>query len=383
MNFPILRALAFFCLLSSVCFGFAVGEDVLVTLNSGEVLRGEVISDKDGVVMLKHALLGELKINRDAIVKISPAPALPAPPVAKTPPAADAAAKAPATKFAEKAAEPASVPAETSRANEPSSEAVKAPDTLIKSADYTVVATPAELAKAAADAAKDPHEPVWKGQFEFNATFVDAVNTQFDLRAAAQVTRETIDDKLKAYAEYYFRTLSPNTSSSGNGNITDNNLLTNITYDRFLNPTPWLLFGKGQYQYDMTQNWENRISAWGGVGYRFFDDPKKFTLTGKLGLGATHEFGSSDMTQPNGYAEIAMGWQISERQKLNFSSYISPDLANFNNYFIQTRLEWSMKIDLYTGLSVVAGLRDDYQSQPSNGSTGNDFRGYFGLKLEL
>jgi hypothetical protein len=31
----------------------------------------------------------------------------------------------------------------------------------------------------------------------------------------------------------------------------------------------------------------------------------------------------------------------------------------------------------------VTGLRDDYQSQPADNGTGNDFRGYAGLKLEF
>ena len=76
-------------------------------------------------------------------------------------------------------------------------------------------------------------------------------------------------------------------------------------------------------------------------------------------------------------------WQISERQKLSLSTYIAPDLSNFENYFVQTRFEWSMKLDIFSGLSLITGLRNDYQSQPSSNSNGNDFRGYAGLKLEF
>ena len=119
------------------------------------------------------------------------------------------------------------------------------------------------------------------------------------------------------------------------------------------------------------------------MGYRFFDDPNFLLLTGKLGVGATHEFGGVDTTQPSGYAELAVGWQISERQKLSLSTYIAPDLSNFENYFVQTRFEWSMKLDIFSGLSLITGLRNDYQSQPSSNSNGNDFRGYAGLKLEF
>jgi putative salt-induced outer membrane protein YdiY len=345
-----------FIVLSATFSTIARADEVLITLQSGDVIRGTLISDANGVVEIKHPNLGDLKIKRDAITKMVPAPAVPTEPTeptAKTTPPAptDAAAATTATPPAAEGSQPA-----------------KPLDVL----GILQTAPPAE----------DPNAPKWKGQIELNATFVSAENTQLDLRAAAQATRETIDDKLKAYAEYYLRTLA-NSGSSGFGDVTDNNLLTNVTYDRFLNPTKWLWFGKTQYQYDVNQGWENRIQGWGGIGYRFYEDPKGFSLTGKVGLGATHEFGSIDTTQPNGYAEIALAWQISDRQKLNFSTYISPDLANIENFFVQTRLEWSMKLDIFSGLSLVTGLRDDYQSQPSDNGTGNDFRGYAGLKLEF
>jgi hypothetical protein len=81
--------------------------------------------------------------------------------------------------------------------------------------------------------------------------------------------------------------------------------------------------------------------------------------------------------------EVIRGTLISERQKWSLSTYIAPDLSNFENYFVQTRFEWSMKLDIFSGLSLITGLRNDYQSQPASNSNGNDFRGYAGLKLEF
>jgi hypothetical protein len=81
--------------------------------------------------------------------------------------------------------------------------------------------------------------------------------------------------------------------------------------------------------------------------------------------------------------EVMRDTLISERQKLSLSTYIAPDLSNFENYFVQTRFEWSMKLDIFSGLSLITGLRNDFQSQPTSNSSGNDFRGYAGLKLEF
>ena len=50
-------------LLPFVC-AHAHANEVSITLQSGEVIRGKLISEANGVVELKHAILGDLKINR-------------------------------------------------------------------------------------------------------------------------------------------------------------------------------------------------------------------------------------------------------------------------------------------------------------------------------
>ncbi len=368
----------------------AKAQEVSITLQSGEVIRGTLISEINGVVEINHAILGDLKIKRDLITRISPIPTTESNPSSKTPTPVSTSQRHALTDFTNPNTANESMPTSTapndvdalasrSVAHAGSSRYFYNNSTGALDNGSLLRTQPAHVEPTVAPIAKNPSD--WKGQVELNATFVSADNTQLDLRTAAQAVHETDNDRFKAYAEYYLRTLS--TSGSGIGSVTDNNLLTNITYDHFLNPTPWLWFTKGQYQYDANQGWENRLQAWGGMGYRFFDNPNFLLLTGKLGLGATHEFGSVDTTQPSGYAEIALGWQISERQKLSLSTYIAPDLSNFENYFVQTRFEWSMKLDIFSGLSLITGLRNDYQSQPASNSNGNDFRGYAGLKLEF
>ena len=368
----------------------ANAQEVSITLQSGEVIRGKLISEINGVVEINHAILGDLKIKRDLITSISPIPTTETNPSTKTPTPVSTSQRHALTDFTNPYTADESMQTSTAPTDPDALASRSIPHAGYAHSFYNNTTGPLDLGgllrTEAAPAQPTPTPPVkpasdWKGQVELNATFVSADNTQLDLRTAAQAIRETRDDRFKAYAEYYLRTLS--SSGSGIGSVTDNNLLTNITYDHFLNPTPWLWFTKGQYQYDANQGWENRLQGWGGMGYRFFDDPNFLLLTGKLGVGATHEFGGVDTTQPSGYAEIALGWQISERQKLSLSTYIAPDLSNFENYFVQTRFEWSMKLDIFSGLSLITGLRNDYQSQPSSNSNGNDFRGYAGLKLEF
>ena len=60
-------------LLPCVC-AHAHANEVSITLQSGEVIRGKLISEANGVVEFKHAILGDLKINRALITNIASVP---------------------------------------------------------------------------------------------------------------------------------------------------------------------------------------------------------------------------------------------------------------------------------------------------------------------
>jgi hypothetical protein len=343
----------------------ARADEVLVTLSTGDVIRANLVTDADGVLTLKHPVLGELKIPRAQVTKVEPAP------VAKTADAATAPAPASApapAAAAAPAAAPETKPAEQAVATAPAAAPAAAPD-----------------AAAAAAAAEEKSKPKWTGSVEGNITGVVAENDQWDLRVGAKLLRESDDDKLNMYAEYFLKTLGGSNSNNTGSAITDSNLLANVTYDRFLNPGPWLWFGKGQYEYDINQSWENRVGGWGGVGYRFLrDDPTKYGLTGKVGFGVTREFGGVDEWFPQAYGEVEGFWQITERQKVTASCFITPDVTEFNNYMVLARVEWTMKLDYMSGLSLVGGFRNQYQSPAkANGANLNDLRVYLGFKLDM
>jgi hypothetical protein len=352
-------------LLSTTLVHVARAEEVLVTLSTGDVIRANLVTEADGMLTLKHPVLGELKIPRAQVTKVEPAPVAKAADPAAAPPAAPApapaAAPAPATE---------TKPAEQAVATAPAAAPAAAPD-----------------AAAAAAAAEEKSKPKWSGGIEGNLTGVAAENDQWDLRVAAKLLRESPDDRLNMYAEYFLKTLGGSNSNNTGSAITDSNLLSNVTYDRFLNPGPWLWFAKGQYEYDINQNWENRVSGWAGLGYKFIDDPadpKKYNLTGKLGFGTAREFGGVDEWFPQMYGEIQGFWQYTERQKITGSVFITPDVSDFNNYMILARVEWSMKLDYMSGLSLLGGLRNQYQSPvKAAGSNLNDFRVYLGFKLDI
>ena len=326
------------------------GNQVVVQLVGGDSLRGELVSETPDSIIMKHAVLGQMTIARSNMTSMVTQTANPA----ATP------------------SEPGNVAAiatDITNANQASSEAV-----LIDSAKGA--ATGAAAAGTAAEAPK-PVLPVsnWKFVLAANANYTDASDKQLDFRVAGGAVYEIKDvEKWKLDAEYFFKTVNDAT--------TDNNLLVTSVYDRDITATDWLWFLKAQGQASSLEAWEERLSAWGGIGYRFFKAPP-IALVGKVGFGSTHEFGAVNETYPEGYLELDGKWDITERQSIQGNVYIAPDLSDISQYITISRAEWALKVDPELGLSLVGGLRFQYQSNVPAGENATDLRVYAGLKMDF
>ena len=84
-HFPISSCAPLAVLLAGLAATPTMADDVLVTLASGDTIRATVVSDANGTLVLKHPVLGELKIDRASVVKVEPAPAPAAAAPAATP----------------------------------------------------------------------------------------------------------------------------------------------------------------------------------------------------------------------------------------------------------------------------------------------------------
>lgn len=326
------------------------GNQVVVQLVGGDSLRGELVSETPESIIIKHAVLGQMTIARSNMTSMVTQTANPA-----------ATPNAPANV--------AAIATDITNANQASSEAV-----LIDSAKGA--ATSATAGTAAADPPK-PVLPVspWKFVLAANANYTDAADKIFDLRFAGGAVYEIKDvEKWKLDAEYFFKTLNDAT--------TDNNLLVTSVYDRDITGTDWLWFLKAQGQASSLEAWEQRLSGWGGIGYRFFKAPP-FALVGKVGFGATREFGAANETYPEGYLELDGKWDITDRQSIQGNIYIAPAINDISQYISISRAEWVLKVDPEMGLSLVGGVRFQYQSNVPAGENATDLRIYAGLKMDF
>jgi hypothetical protein len=335
--------------------GLAAGTSVTLRLVGGDVIRGTLVSESPDSIVVRHPVLGELTLQRLNVTAMAPTPESP-----QEPP------------FVKSEAQDTVLDVQASSAqgerDQASKEAAKAAGAAGKP---DAAAQPAD----AAAAADQPIPSKWKFSLAANANYVDSADEQMDFRAAGGAVYEDPDvEKLKLDGEYFFRTV--------NSSTTDNNLLLTGVYDYFFKESSWLAFGKVQGQMAPLEGWEQRLSGWAGGGYRFFRTAP-FVLTGKVGAGATREFGNINETRAELYLELAGKWDISEFQALEASCWIAPQFDDFSDYLLLSRLEWSAKIDPSIGLSFLGGVRYQYQSNVPAGQNPDDVRVYAGIKLDF
>ena len=333
--------------------GIAAGTPVTLRLVGGDVIRGTLVSESPEAIVVRHPVLGDLTLQRLNVTAMAPT-----------------AAMAPQ--------EPPFVKAETQDTvlDVQASSAEGAREMAVK--DEAKAAAKGDAAAPPADAAAAVDEPIpskWKFSLAANANYVDSSDEQLDFRVAGSAVYEDPDvEKFKVDGEYFFRTV--------NSSTTDNNLLLTGVYDYFFKDSSWLAFGKVQGQMAPLEGWEQRLSGWGGVGYRFFREAP-LVLTGKVGAGATREFGSINETRAELYMELAGKWDISEFQSLEASCWIAPEFEDFSDYLLLARAEWSVKIDPSLGMSFLGGLRYQYQSNVPAGENPDDLRVYAGIKMDF
>lgn len=344
----------------------SAGQEVLVRLSSGDTLRGQVVRQDETTITLRHPVLGELVVPRAGITQVELAPPPGAPPAPPgTPPL------------------PVPLPPGPSEAADQSAAtlAPRAPDDAASSAPPAAPAAPGAPASPDAGASGVPTPPAsppappspWKGVIAAAVNYTNNNDTTIDARLAGGLKYTVPDvETLDLNAEYFFKTL--------NSNTTDNNLLTNAVYDRFITGTDWLWFAKAQYQYSEFEAWEHRISGYGGLGYRFYSAPP-VDLLAKLGAGGTYEFGPPSQGIPEAYGEFQFAWLINELQRLEMSGNIAPDLSDVGEFRVISRAEWKLKVDPELDLSLTIGARWQYESKVPAGDVHNDLRVYAGLQL--
>lgn len=316
-----------------------------VELATGDVLIGRIISRADGVVVMEHPVLGQVRLAAESVRNI------------------EGDAKPQAAPGTAAAASPAPA-AEVKVADAPKPAPPEAP----KKAEPTPAPVAAEPPKPAVPFYRQWLEG-WKMQLALGGSFRDSNRDTLDVNARLTGSFADKKDRWKVDMAYY--------RSQVDENETRNEIRAFVQKDWLLPDSPWFFFGQGQYDYDQYKSWDHRLSMHGGLGYSL-KELVGFDLDLRGGAGVTREFGGVDPnTRPESLFGSELAWQVTKEHKVAATAQVFPGLDGFHNYRLVTTADWTMKLTEELGLRL--GMRDEYDSAEPEGFQPNDLRVYGSL----
>ena len=245
----------------------------------------------------------------------------------------------------------------------------------------TVLPSPESLLFAIEGEGQDVPEDIqeekspWSGNVGLALNGNSSSTVTLNFRFNAGVKRETTLETFTASIAYLF--------AYDSGEITDNNGILSVEQVwNLAENSPWNLWLQGSYQYDELEGYVSRITGYGGAGYRVVNE-KELTINLKAGLGAQWDYRGNTAIQPQSILQITTDWTIKEGMKFTAEASIANNLTAFNNYLVRARAQLEMAIKSIEGLALTIGVRDEYDSTPSAGSSYNQVWYWIGLQYNF
>ncbi len=215
-----------------------------------------------------------------------------------------------------------------------------------------------------------PKEPpslidLWSGRCSLGANGSEGNSQTFDIIFGFDAKRKTKRNVLSVDLDY----------RRGNSNsvMTAHKGLLLTRYERLFAGTPWRWFFDSTLEYNEFRDFDLRLAMSSGLGYRLIQ-AERTSLTGRLGGGVSHEFGSVD---DQWIPELAYGLdlehKLNERQKIVGSFDCYPDATDFTNFRVKSKISWEIVLDESMNLSMKIGAIDRYDSSTPANNQPNDF----------
>ena len=159
---------------------------------------------------------------------------------------------------------------------------------------------------------------------------------------------------------------------AADGETNEHDALAQLRRDWLFEGSPWFVFALGRGDYDQFKTWTWRVNGAMGVGYQFVDT-ESFELEGLLGPSLTKQFAEDDF-----FVEALVGleavWRISEHHSLSLSNTIYPALNDLGEFRNLSTFAWKWKLLEDPGLSLVAGVDNEYLSEVESGLKHDDLK---------
>lgn len=291
--------------------------DALVTLTSGDIFRGTLVSEGDPVV-IDHPVLGRISLPRSSIASVK---SMSADDAAKaTSAAAEAAAKFP----------PPPPPPD--------------PDSWLKG---------------------------WKGSLEAGVNGASGNTEELSARFGVNAARETSKTKTTLGFSYNYGTTEGEKSKDNARFDARNDWLPQ-------GDNKWRPFVQASLEYDTFQDWDWRWSGFAGVGYELVKTDR-FLFLPRIGIGASQEIGGSDnKIHPEGLLGFDFLWTIDERSKFFVNADTYWQLDEIPDYRAFIKAGYEILVDPDSGMTFKLGIEDRYDSSPGDDKNRNDIT-YFAL----
>ena len=212
-------------------------------------------------------------------------------------------------------------------------------------------------------AERPPPVKLWKGGCELGFNGSEGNSETLNFRLGFDAKRKTDANIIDLDLDYHKKTADSREAA--------NRMLLDGRYEWLHGDSPLTSFLHQTTEYDEFKAYNVRVTLDAGVGYQFLENDIT-SLTGRFGSGVSHEIGGPDKkVVPELTWSLEFEHQFSKRQKFKASTEYVPDVTDFADFRLTTKLGWEVLLDEDWNLSLKLGILDRYDSTP-NGSKPND-----------
>ena len=231
------------------------------------------------------------------------------------------------------------------------------------------------LEEAIDDAAEDATANPWTGNVGLAMNGSRTTSNSLSFRFSAGAERKTDEDQFTMSLLYL--------TQYADGDLSENNGLFDIEQLWNCSPdAPWNGWVQGSTQFNANEGYRTRITTYGGVGYKVLNN-EKLTINLKGGLGVKWDYRGNTSVVAQSICEAAAHWTLDEGLVLTSASSIANDLDSVSSFLLRIRVQLEAALKAIDGLSLTIGIRDEYDSTPSAGSSYNQLWYWAGLQYNF
>ena len=205
----------------------------------------------------------------------------------------------------------------------------------------------------------------WKSSVEFGLNGTEGNSSRQSLRLSFNTVRRTSAHETVLKGAYRL--------TSENGQTRQNQLVLDARQDWLtLKHDKWRYFVTARYELDEFQDWDARVSGFGGVGFELIGT-EKTSLLGRGGFGASRRIGvADDDVRSEGFLAADLSHTLSPRQTLRAGVEYLPDTAEPGTFRLNSDASWEVRIDPAAELYLRVGVANRYDSKPGGNAHESD-----------